>query len=151
MPQPIVLIIFSCNTGDTEKLALSAAVGAIQARALIRLRRLQDPDSSETTETLSRMRKEYVPPTDKDILGADVVILVSNATADCSTNPWQSLVALLRKLHAEKMLEGKVRAAFGGIGPSMAELGFTSEENAMMDAVAFGRSLADKTRASKPQ
>jgi hypothetical protein len=76
--KPVVLIIFSCQTGDTEKLALSAAVGAIQGRALIRLRRLPDPEHSDATETLTRMRKEYVPPAEKDILGANVVILASS-------------------------------------------------------------------------
>ena len=37
-----VLVIFSCRSGSTEKLALAAAVGAVQARANIRLRLLPD-------------------------------------------------------------------------------------------------------------
>ena len=150
MPQPIVLIIFSCQTGETEKNALSAAVGAIQGRALIRLRRLPDPDESELSETLKRMRKEYVAPTEVDIHGADVVILASGTDAG-SAKPWQTLTALLRKLRSEGKLENKTLAALGGIAASVADLGFTAPENAMMDSVAFGRGLAEKALASKPR
>jgi hypothetical protein len=151
MPQTIVLIIFSCQTGDTEKHALSAAVGAIQARALIRLRRLPDPDGIQATETLVRMRKEYVAPTEADINGADVVILASAVDADCSVGPWQAMASLLRKLRAGGKLDGKVLAALGGVASSVADLGFIPAENAMMDAVAFGRGFAEKARASKSQ
>jgi hypothetical protein len=56
-----VLIIFSSSTGATEALALAAAVGAVQARANIRLRRLPD-QSAGNGEDLIRMRREYVPP-----------------------------------------------------------------------------------------
>ena len=151
MTQPVVLIIFSCQTGDTEKNALSAAVGAIQGRALIRLRRLPDPDGSEPTETLKRMRKEYVAPAEADIQGADVVILASSTDADCSTPPWQELTSLLRKLQSDGKLESKILAALGGVSGSVADLGFNAPENAMMDSVAFGRGLAEKALASKPR
>ena len=42
MSQPIVLVIFYSRCGSTEKLALAAAVGAVQSRAAIRLRRVAD-------------------------------------------------------------------------------------------------------------
>jgi hypothetical protein len=151
MPQPIVLIIFSCQTGDTEKNALSAAVGAIQGRALIRLRRLPDPDGSEATETLKRMRKEYVAPAEADIYGADVVLLASSTDANCSIAPWKGLTSLLRQLRSDGKLENKTLAAIGGVAASLADLGFEAAENAMMDSVAFGRGLAEKAHASKPQ
>ena len=38
-----VLVIFYSRSGATETLALAAAVGAVQARGSIRLRRLSDP------------------------------------------------------------------------------------------------------------
>ena len=72
-----VLVIFSSCTGDTEKLALAAAVGAVQARASIRLRRLPD-QSAEIGEDLDRMRREYVPPTAADAAWADAVIIAAN-------------------------------------------------------------------------
>jgi hypothetical protein len=79
--QPInVLVIFDSRCGKTEKLALAAAVGAVQARANIRLRRLTDSaeDSAECKETLARMRKEYVPPTSADAAWADAVVIGMN-------------------------------------------------------------------------
>jgi hypothetical protein len=72
-----VLVIFYSCTGATEKLALAAAVGAIQARANIRLRRLPD-QSSGNEEDLLRMRREYVPPTAPDAAWADAVIVAMN-------------------------------------------------------------------------
>jgi|SRR5262245_32489543 len=75
-----VLVIFQSNCGNTEKLALAAAVGAVQARALIRLRRLPDSgaDLPECKEALTRMRREYVPPTPADTAWADLVIVGMN-------------------------------------------------------------------------
>src|SRR5262249_15624328 len=75
-----VLVIFSSNCGKTEKLALAAAVGAVQARANIRLRRLTDSgeDIPECIATLTRMRKEYVPPKEADVIWADAVIIGMN-------------------------------------------------------------------------
>jgi hypothetical protein len=72
-----VLVIFHSCSGATEKIALAAAVGAVQARANIRMRRLPD-NSTESNETLSRMRREYVAPTAADTLWADAVIIGMN-------------------------------------------------------------------------
>jgi len=72
-----VLVIFDSCSGATETLALAAAVGAVQARANIRMRRLPD-NSPESNETLARMRREYVPPTAADALWADAVIVGMN-------------------------------------------------------------------------
>jgi hypothetical protein len=72
-----VLVIFSSCEGVTEKLALAAAVGAVQSRANIRLRRLPDQSSGDGEE-LIRMRREYVPPTALDTKWADAVIIAMN-------------------------------------------------------------------------
>ena len=72
-----VLVIFESCSGTTEKLALAAAVGAVQARANIRMRRMPD-NSPESGETLSRMRREYVAPTPADTAWADAVIIGRN-------------------------------------------------------------------------
>ena len=148
--QPIVLVTFSCQSGETEKLALSAAVGAVQARALIRLRRLSDSDSRQTTsDTLTRMRKEYVGPAENDILGADALILASSTDADSQAAPWQSFLQLLGKLREEGKLNGKVGAAIGGVSPMIAEMGFITIAGTLADPVALGRSVADKARSLK--
>lgn len=77
-----VLVIFYSHSGATEKLALAAAVGAVQARANIRLRRLPDSsgaeEDSENSDALARMRREYVPPTSADVTWADAVIIGLN-------------------------------------------------------------------------
>ena len=80
MPPIDVLVIFYSCCGATEKLALAAAVGAVQSRANIRLRRLTDSgeQSAECEETLAQMRKEYVPPTHADVLWADAVVIGIN-------------------------------------------------------------------------
>ena len=59
---------------------MAAAVGAVQARANIRMRRLPDSgeDIPECKEALARMRREYVPPTQADVLWADAVIIGLN-------------------------------------------------------------------------
>ena len=141
MAQPIVLVIFSCQSGETEKLALSAAVGAVQARALIRLRRLPDAGAAESNEDLIRMQKEYVPPTEADILGADALILASSSSV-----PWHDFLALLRRLRDEGKLRGKVGAAIGGLAPMMTDLGFMTIQETPADPVALGRAAANKAR-----
>ena len=146
MSQPVVLIVFSCQTGDIGKLALSAAVGAIQGRALIRLRRLPEADSAPLNDTLKRMRKEYVAPTETDVAGADVVLLVSSLTAN-NSEPWNTFVTTLRN---RGKLNNKLCAVIGSIAPAVSDLGFTAFD-AMIDCVGLGRDLAEKARASKQQ
>lgn len=79
-----VLVIFYSRYGATEKLALAAGVGAIQARANIRLRRLPDLADAEEiqrdpawSENLERMKKDYIAPRDIDAQWADVLILAA--------------------------------------------------------------------------
>jgi multimeric flavodoxin WrbA len=78
-PVNVLVIFYSC-CGRTEKLALAAAVGAVQARANIRMRRLADSGEQipECKEALARMRKEYVPPAQTDVVWADAVIIGIN-------------------------------------------------------------------------
>ena len=71
-----VLVIFDSRTGATEKLALAAAVGAVQARANIRMRRLAD--AGEEFPECARMRREYIPPAQADVSWADAVIVCAN-------------------------------------------------------------------------
>lgn len=149
MAQPTVLVTFACRTGHTEKIALSAAVGAVQARALIRLRRLPDVTSTESTETVIRMRKEYVPPTEKDILGADALIMASTAVTDPSSPQWQNFLNLLRKLRDEGKLRSKVGATIGGLYPVLGEMGFVTLPQSTADPVELGRNVANRASALK--
>ncbi len=115
--QTTVVVTFSSRCGATEALALAAAVGAVQGRALIRLRRLPDDgaapraeDSSECQETLARMRKEYVAPTEADLAGNDALILAAPAGATPDSGEWIALRDMLLRLGAAGTLAGKVGA-----------------------------------------
>jgi hypothetical protein len=113
MAQPAVVVVFSSRCGITERIAHAAAVGVVNARALPRLRRLVDdgrPVPPECADTLRRMQKEYVQPTEKDIAGAPALIVVPTAGMTPLSAEWQSFVALLDPLASAGALTGKVAA-----------------------------------------
>ena len=111
MSQPIVLVIFYSRCGSTEKLALAAAVGAVQSRAAIRLRRVADiTETSDCTETLVRLRKEYIAPREIDVLAADGLLFAAPAGLDTSSAEWAEFISMLRKLSSAGKLEGKAAA-----------------------------------------
>ena len=149
MSQPIVLVTFSCQTGETEKLALSAAVGAVQARALIRLRRIPDGDSVSQNAEAVRMRKEYVPPAEADVVGADALIFAAGSEADVLSAPWHDFLNLLLRLSKEDKLGGKVGASIGGLSPALAGLGFLTVTQLSSDPLALGRNVAEMARSLK--
>src|SRR3954447_23097224 len=110
----VVVITFYSRSGATETLASSCAVGAVQGRALIRLRRLADanPDQAmadhpEHRETLRQMFREYVAPAEADMLGADAIVIVPPPGADPTAAGWQEYLALLARLGSEGKLAGK--------------------------------------------
>ena len=79
-----VVVVFYSRYGNTEQLALAAGVGAIQAHANIRVRRLKDLADPETiardlrwTENLARMNRDYIAPREIDVDWADVILVVS--------------------------------------------------------------------------
>jgi NAD(P)H dehydrogenase (quinone) len=81
-----VLVVFYSRSGRTERLALAAGLGAIQARASLRLRRLADlatPAMIEASptwkENLTRMNRDYVAPRPADPAWADVIVLATPA------------------------------------------------------------------------
>jgi len=113
--QTAVVVAFYSKCGHTETLALAAAVGAVQGRSLIRLRRLADnngdgPMTAECEEAFARMRKEYVPPTEKDVLGNAALILVPSPGASPESGEWAEFSAMLARLGSEGRLAGKVAA-----------------------------------------
>ena len=117
MSQVVVLVTFYSRSGATETRALSLAVGAVQERALIRLRRLPDRDaalvlahSPDHAGALERMWKEYVPPTETDVRGADAVVVAPTSRCDPASAEWSSYFEVLRSLGAAGALTGKVGA-----------------------------------------
>ena len=148
-----VLVVFYSRYGEAEKLALAAGVGAIRARANIRLRRLTDLASPETiqadpawSENLDRMKKDYIAPRELDAQWADVLILA--APDDCRTEMERFLEA------AAGLLKGKLAAVIGPFheaavraGLSVVSRGDLAEDKD--GATAYGRLSAEDARRKK--
>jgi NAD(P)H dehydrogenase (quinone) len=174
MSEITVLIIFYSRSGETEKLALAAAVGAVQARANIRLRRLSDAVTEilpECRETFDRMRKEYVPPAEPDIVSADAIIVGVPAGFTALSVELGEFLDLLKRLAPAGKLEGKVAAIFSSRGniddaseaslmsvsTAILRLGFITMPPVALEtrsdrvdhAVAQGRKVAMTARALK--
>ena len=95
-----VLVVFYSRCGTTEKLALAAAVGAVQARADIRLRRLTDvTEVAQCRDEIARMRKEYVAPAEGDVLWADAIIFLLPPELEASSAECAVYLDLLRRLN----------------------------------------------------
>lgn len=83
-----VLVVFYSRHGATERVALSAGLGALQARGNIRLRRLagEGDEPARAAEQgwakhLVRMQRDYVTPRPVDAAWADVILLAAPADA----------------------------------------------------------------------
>ena len=113
MAQPGVVVAFSSRCGTTERIAHAAAVGVVNARALPRLRRLADDGHSvppECADTLRRMKKEYVPPTEADIAGSPALMIVPTAGMTPASEAWQSFIALLDRMAEVRERRDRARA-----------------------------------------
>jgi NAD(P)H dehydrogenase (quinone) len=106
-----VLVVFYSRFGTAERLALAAGVGAIQARANIRLRRVADHADAATIdadaswrENLDRMNRDYVVPRPADPQWADVIVL---ATPPDSQAEIESYCSTLRSIGP---MAGKIAA-----------------------------------------
>ena len=84
MPEVNAVVVFYSRYGETEQFALAAGVGAVQAHANIRLRRLKDLADAETiardprwAENLERMNRDYIPPREIDADWAEVMLVAS--------------------------------------------------------------------------
>ena len=106
-----VLVVFYSRYGNAERIALAAGVGAIQARANIRLRRVADHADAKTIdatpawrENLDRMNRDYVAPRPADPQWADVIVL---ATPPESCAEIESYCALLPSIGS---MRGKIAA-----------------------------------------
>jgi NAD(P)H dehydrogenase (quinone) len=105
------LDVFYSRYGMAEKLALAAGLGAIQADANIRLRRVADRADAATIaadanwkKNLDRMNRDYVVPRPADPVWADVIILAT--PADSSSE----LEAYVWSLSTLGSMKGKIAA-----------------------------------------
>jgi hypothetical protein len=133
-----VLVVFYSRLGSTERLALAAAVGAVQGRANIRLRRVADAADEGTIasvpgwlENRDRMNREYVTPREADVGWADA-ILVGITAGSPEAAVWSEW---LKTLRAPAIVESFLPAA------DTADL----VETARLQ----GRATADAARAAK--
>lgn len=106
-----VLAVFYSRYGETERLALAAGLGAIQARAKIRLRRVADQAdeatiaaSADWRQNLARMNRDYVTPRPADAVWADVIVLATPA------DTWIEMEAYVDSLSAIGPMRGKLAA-----------------------------------------
>jgi hypothetical protein len=107
-----ILVVFQSNTESVEQLALAVAVGAVEAEALIRLRRLAAPDAPEVGH------KSYGKLTAADLVWADAIVV---GLEDASPNPIEldPLVDGLRELTRSQdgSPAAKTAVTFGPEGP----------------------------------
>jgi multimeric flavodoxin WrbA len=113
------LVTFASRTGATEKLALAAALGAVQARAFIRLRWLRENVDDAAIdgvpawrENRERMAREYIAPREIDFLWADVLVIGLPARDGVSSPELQTYLDGLKVLQSAGKLHGKVGTAF---------------------------------------
>ena len=103
-----VLVVFYSRYGETERLALAAGLGAIQAEGSIRLRRVPDLASRERIEAdvewrrcLARMNRDYVAPRPADPTWADVIILAAPPDQAAEVDAFVQTLPSLGPMHAK--------------------------------------------------
>ena len=106
---PSVLVLFQSDTEATEQLALAVAVGAVEAEASIRLRRLATPDAAEVAH------KGYGQLQEADLLWADTIVVGLDSPTP-RPNELDSLLHHLANLDPAR-LTGKQAWTFGPTGP----------------------------------
>jgi multimeric flavodoxin WrbA len=161
-----VVVTFYSRAGETEMLAHAAAVGAVQGRALIRLRRVADRDAQgalarcpDAGESLRRMHRDYIEPRESDVAAADALIIATPPDVDAGEAEWSPFLQLLSRLDAGGKLKGKVAAvvpngpastsfsaALGALGVTVVQAAdITADREA---AVALGRQVVEAVTAA---
>jgi NAD(P)H dehydrogenase (quinone) len=160
-----VLVVFYSRYGKTEQLALAAGLGAIQARANIRLRRLADLADAATIQAdaewarnLERMNMDYVAPRPADPAWADVIVLATPANSSAELERYvdslRSLGPMAGKI-AAPFASGRGESALTPIYASAAQAGLivvpapAVDSDAIANARGYGRHVAQMARALK--
>ena len=160
-----VLVAFYSRYGKTEQMALATGLGAIQAKANIRLRRLADLADTKTiradaewTTNLDRMNGDYVVPRPADPTWADVIVLATPADSSIEIERYVeslgSIDSLAGKI-AAPLVSGDGHSTLDRIYALAARAGFvvvpppTAEGDGVANARAYGRRLAGMARALK--
>lgn len=153
-----VLVVFQSKSGSTEQLALAAAVGAVQGRANIRLRSLQDvPAEAEAGNT------DYIAPREADTLWADAIVAGMPAGPCSLSAGFERYFDSLKALRNQGKLEAKIGAAFthgfaaDALLAAMRRAGLTtlpdaletSDSDALKAARLQGRRVAEAARSLK--
>lgn len=152
-----VVVIFHSRFGVTERLAMSAAVGAVNGRALIRLRLLPDavtPGGWEANR--AQMDKEFIAPRPADIKWADAILFGMPGAPETLPPEFE------RFLGSVGTLEGKLCGCFTGcpavdaLYQTLSRLGATtvpvlSAADPVENARGMGRQIAEAARERRAQ
>ena len=151
-----VVVVFYSRYGETERVALAAGVGAVQARANIRLRRLPDIAGAQIIardpswqENLERMTPEYIAPRPIDTEWADVIILASPADSAAEMERFLGALESCRgKIGAPVTSDSFPYAAAAKAGLTIVPLA-SQEPDRLGAARAHGKHVAEMARKLK--
>jgi NAD(P)H dehydrogenase (quinone) len=158
-----VLVVFYSRHGTAERLALAAALGAIQAEALIRLRRVADGAEPAAIEAdpawqaqVARMHRDYVEPRPADPAWADVIVLAAPGAASTEVERYCDALrggaGVSGKL-AAVLAPGNTDAALRPIYAAAACAGLVvvpgqlDDADPVESATGFGRRVVEMARA----
>jgi NAD(P)H dehydrogenase (quinone) len=149
-----VVVVFHSRSGSTEQLALAAAVGAVQGRANIRLRRLPDvadeaaiAGDPQWKEHHERMNREYVAPRETDAAWADAIVIGIAAGAGDIAPAFGSYAGKIGAVFADGSGSHALRAAMDRAG--LIVLPDEHGSDAITAARLLGRRVAEAARREK--
>ena len=159
------LVVFYSRYGTAEKLALAAGLGAIQADANIRLRRVADGADMATIaadanwkKNLDRMNRDYVVPRPGDPVWADVIILATPADSSSELEAYVASLSSLGSMNgklAAPLASGSDQSALKPLYSAAACCGLIvapcgeSSDDPIASATAFGQRVTEMARALK--
>jgi NAD(P)H dehydrogenase (quinone) len=159
------LVVFYSRYGTTEKLALAAGLGAIQADANIRLRRVADHADAATIDAdanwkknLDRMTRDYVVPRPADPMWADVIILATPAESATEIQAYAASLSSVGPMAgkiAAMLAAGNRESALKPIYSAAACCGLivapcdAVTDDPVATARTFGRRITEMARALK--
>src|SRR5262245_61734027 len=159
------LVVFYSRYGTTERLALAAGLGAIQADANIRLRRVADQTETTTIDAdanwkknLDRMNRDYVVPRPAYPVWADVISLAPpkdrSPEVESYVSSWSSLGSMSGKI-AAPLAPGDGQSALNPVYSAAARCGLivapcdASSDDPIATATSFGQRVTEMARALK--